>query len=285
MSITIALAGNPNCGKTTLFNEITGSRQHVGNWPGVTVEKKDGVYKKNKDVVIMDLPGTYSLSPYSAEEIVARDYIVKEKPDAVINIVDGTNIERNLYLSTQLMELGIPVVMAVNMMDVVAKNGDQIHIKKLSEKLGCPVVEISALKGSGIKEAAEQAVRAAQGKKANKAVHKFSPEVEEVLPLKIKLALMCRRGRNVSLPSNCWKKTIRLLARCSMSQMSRQKSRPLRLSWTTIPRALSQMSAMDILPLSSSNAAPGSTRRKLRFPIKLTVLSPTVSWRCRFLRQ
>ncbi len=181
MSVKIALAGNPNCGKTTLFNALTGSNQFVGNWPGVTVEKKEGKLKGYKDVVLMDLPGIYSLSPYTLEEVVARSYLIGERPEAILNIVDGTNIERNLYLSTQLMELGIPVVMAVNMMDVVAKNGDQIHIKKLSEKLGCPVVEISALKGSGIKEAAEQAVRAAQGKKANKAVHKFSPEVEEVL--------------------------------------------------------------------------------------------------------
>ena len=181
MSVKIALAGNPNCGKTTLFNALTGSNQFVGNWPGVTVEKKEGKLKIYKDVVLMDLPGIYSLSPYTLEEVVARSYLIGERPEAILNIVDGTNIERNLYLSTQLMELGIPVVMAVNMMDVVAKNGDQIHIKKLSEKLGCPVVEISALKGSGIKEAAEQAVRAAQGKKANKAVHKFSPEVEEVL--------------------------------------------------------------------------------------------------------
>lgn len=151
MSVKIALAGNPNCGKTTLFNALTGSNQFVGNWPGVTVEKKEGKLKSYKDVVLMDLPGIYSLSPYTLEEVVARSYLIGERPEAILNIVDGTNIERNLYLSTQLMELGIPVVMAVNMMDVVAKNGDQIHIKKLSEKLGCPVVEISALKGSGIK--------------------------------------------------------------------------------------------------------------------------------------
>ena len=140
MSIKIALAGNPNCGKTTLFNALTGSNQFVGNWPGVTVEKKEGKLKGYKDAVIMDLPGIYSLSPYTLEEVVARNYLITERPDVILNIVDGTNIERNLYLSTQLMELGIPVVMAVNMMDVVAKNGDQIHIGKLSEKLGCPVV-------------------------------------------------------------------------------------------------------------------------------------------------
>lgn len=159
MSIKIALAGNPNCGKTTLFNALTGSNQFVGNWPGVTVEKKEGKLKGHKDVVIMDLPGIYSLSPYTLEEVVARNYLIGERPDVILNIVDGTNLERNLYLSTQLMELGIPVVMAINMMDVVWKNGDKIHMKKLSQKLGCPVMEISALRGTGIKEAAEQAVK------------------------------------------------------------------------------------------------------------------------------
>ena len=151
MSIKIALAGNPNCGKTTLFNALTGSNQFVGNWPGVTVEKKEGKLKGHSDVTIMDLPGIYSLSPYTLEEVVARNYLVGERPDAILNIVDGTNIERNLYLSTQLMELGIPVIMAVNMMDILEKNGDKIHLDKLSEKLGCPVVAISALKGTGIK--------------------------------------------------------------------------------------------------------------------------------------
>ena len=149
MSVKIALAGNPNSGKTTLFNALTGSNQFVGNWPGVTVEKKEGKLKGHKDVIVMDLPGVYSLSPYTLEEVVARNYLIGERPDVILNIVDGTNIERNLYLSTQLMELGIPVVLAVNMMDVVQKNGDQIHRKKLSEKLGCPVVEISALIWAG----------------------------------------------------------------------------------------------------------------------------------------
>lgn len=182
MSVKIALAGNPNCGKTTLFNTLTGSNQFVGNWPGVTVEKKEGKLKGNKDVIIMDLPGIYSLSPYTLEEVVARNYLIGEKPDAILNIVDGTNIERNLYLSTQLIELGIPVVMAVNMMDVVRKNGDMIRIDKLSEKLGCQVVEISALKSEGIKEAAQMAVNAAKaGTKASSIVHKFSDNVEEVL--------------------------------------------------------------------------------------------------------
>ena len=181
MAIKIALAGNPNCGKTTLFNALTGSNQFVGNWPGVTVEKKEGKLKGNKEVTIMDLPGIYSLSPYTLEEVVARNYLINEKPNAILNIVDGTNIERNLYLSTQLMELGIPVVMAVNMMDILEKNGDTIDIKKLSKNLGCPVVEISALKGKGIKEAAQKAVETAQNTSASVPVHKFDSRVEEVL--------------------------------------------------------------------------------------------------------
>ncbi len=181
MAIKIALAGNPNCGKTTLFNALTGSNQFVGNWPGVTVEKKEGKLKGHKDVVIMDLPGIYSLSPYTLEEVVARNYLIGERPDAILNIVDGTNIERNLYLSTQLMELGIPVVIAVNMADLLAKNGDRIHIDKLSKKLGAEVVEISALKGTGIQKAAEKAVALAQAKKSAMAVHEFSDEAEEII--------------------------------------------------------------------------------------------------------
>ena len=165
MSIKIALAGNPNCGKTTLFNNLTGSNQYVGNWPGVTVEKKEGKLKGDKDVIIQDLPGIYSLSPYTLEEVVSRTYLVKEKPDAILNIIDGTNIERNLYLTTQLIELGIPVVMAVNMIDLVRKNGDKIDLKKLSAELGCEAVEISALKGEGTEAAAKAAVTAAQGKR------------------------------------------------------------------------------------------------------------------------
>ena len=181
MSVKIALAGNPNSGKTTLFNALTGSNQFVGNWPGVTVEKKEGKLKGHKDVVIMDLPGIYSLSPYTLEEVVARNYLINERPDAILNIVDGTNLERNLYLSTQLMELGIPVIMAVNMMDLVEKNGDQIHIGKLSQKLGCDVVEISALKGTGIQKAAEKAVALAQKGQKTMPVHEFAPEVESVI--------------------------------------------------------------------------------------------------------
>ncbi|MBR2590041.1 MAG: ferrous iron transport protein B [Clostridia bacterium] len=180
MSIKIALAGNPNSGKTTLFNALTGANQYVGNWPGVTVEKKEGKLKKHGDVTITDLPGIYSLSPYTIEEVVARDYLMDEKPDAIINIVDGTNLERNLYLTTQLVELGIPVVIAVNMMDVVRKNGDKIDTKELSRRLACPVVEISALKGSGVEEAAQAAIQAAQSG-ASTPQHAFSGVVEHAL--------------------------------------------------------------------------------------------------------
>ena len=181
MSVKIALAGNPNSGKTTLFNALTGSNQFVGNWPGVTVEKKEGKLKGHKDVIIMDLPGIYSLSPYTLEEVVARNYLIGERPDAIINIVDGTNIERNLYLSTQIMELGIPVVMAVNMIDVLEKTGDKIHVDKLSKKLGCEVVEISALKGTGIQKAVEKAVALAQKKETAAPVHTFSAKAEEII--------------------------------------------------------------------------------------------------------
>ena len=181
MSVKIALAGNPNCGKTTLFNALTGSNQFVGNWPGVTVEKKEGKLKGHKDVIIMDLPGIYSLSPYTLEEVVARNYLIGERPDAIINIIDGTNIERNLYLSTQIMELGIPVIMAVNMIDILEKTGDKIHLDKLSKKLGCEVVAISALKGTGIKEAANKAVKLAQKKQTAETVHEFSKDAEAII--------------------------------------------------------------------------------------------------------
>ena len=181
MSIKIALAGNPNCGKTTLFNNLTGSNQYVGNWPGVTVEKKEGKLKSDKDVIIQDLPGIYSLSPYTLEEVVSRTYLVKEKPDAILNIIDGTNIERNLYLTTQLIELGIPVVMAVNMIDLVRKNGDTIDLKKLSAELGCQAVEISALKGEGTAEAAKAAVAAAKAAKTGELPHVFTGSVEHAI--------------------------------------------------------------------------------------------------------
>ena len=181
MSIKIALAGNPNCGKTTLFNALTGSNQYVGNWPGVTVEKKEGKLKGGKDVIIQDLPGIYSLSPYTLEEVVARSYLVNEKPDAILNIIDGTNIERNLYLTTQLIELGIPVVMAVNMIDLVRKNGDKIDLKKLSAELGCQAVEISALKNEGSEKAAQMAEAAAKAGKAVELPHVFTGSVEHAI--------------------------------------------------------------------------------------------------------
>ena len=178
--IKIALAGNPNCGKTTLFNALTGSNQFVGNWPGVTVEKKEGKLKKHDNVVIMDLPGIYSLSPYTLEEVVARNYLITERPDAILNIIDGTNLERNLYLTTQLTELGIPVVIAINMMDIVRKNGDEINVKELSRELGCEIIEISALKGDGVMDAAEAAIRAAKGTKTVP-MHTFSGPVEHAI--------------------------------------------------------------------------------------------------------
>lgn len=180
MSIKIALAGNPNCGKTTLFNALTGSNQFVGNWPGVTVEKKEGKLKKHKGIIITDLPGIYSLSPYTLEEVVARNYLINERPDAILNIIDGTNLERNLYLTTQLTELGIPVVIAINMVDIVRKNGDKIDINELSKRLGCRVVEISALKGEGVDEAAQAAVEAAKGEKTIPR-HSFCGTVERAL--------------------------------------------------------------------------------------------------------
>ncbi len=181
MSIKIALAGNPNCGKTTLFNHLTGANQYVGNWPGVTVEKKEGRLKSHDDVIIQDLPGIYSLSPYTLEEVVARNYLVTEKPDVILNIIDGTNIERNLYLTTQLIELGIPVVMAVNMIDLVRKNGDRIDVKKLGAALGCEVHTISALKGEGCIEAAEAAVKLAGKPRTAELPHVFTGSVEHAI--------------------------------------------------------------------------------------------------------
>lgn len=181
MSIRIALAGNPNCGKTTLFNELTGSSQYVGNWPGVTVEKKDGILKGHKNVIIQDLPGIYSLSPYTLEEKVARNYLVNEQPDVILNIIDGTNLERNLYLTTQLVEIGLPMIVAINMMDLVKKNGDIIDFDKLSSELGCPVVEISALQGKGCREAAEKAMELAMNKKSLRLPSVFTGSVEHAI--------------------------------------------------------------------------------------------------------
>ena len=180
MNLRIALAGNPNSGKTTLFNALTGSNQFVGNWPGVTVEKKEGKLKKHDGVIVTDLPGIYSLSPYTLEEVVARNYLIGERPDAILNIIDGTNLERNLYLTTQLTELGIPVVIAINMMDVVRKNGDKINVEELSRELGCKIVEISALKGTGIEEAAEASIAAARNGKTVP-MHTFSGPVEHAI--------------------------------------------------------------------------------------------------------
>ena len=181
MAIKIALAGNPNCGKTTMFNDLTGSNQHVGNWPGVTVEKKEGRLKGMNDVIIQDLPGIYSLSPYTLEEVVARGYLVNEKPDAILNIVDATNIERNLYLTTQLAELGIPMVLALNMIDVTRKNGDVINLKKLGEALQCQVVETSALRSEGSQQAARQAAELARKGGHRQPLHVFEGSVEHAL--------------------------------------------------------------------------------------------------------
>ncbi|MGI6169439.1 MAG: ferrous iron transport protein B [Christensenellales bacterium] len=181
MAIKLALAGNPNSGKTTMFNDLTGSSQYVGNWPGVTVEKKEGKLRGHKEVIIMDLPGIYSLSPYTLEEVISRNYILEEKPDAIINIVDATNLERNLYLTTQLLEIGIPIIVALNMMDIVKKSGDKIDVAKLQQELGCPVVETSAAKGTGLKELIDQTLSVAQGNKKPGAKHRFSPDIEQAL--------------------------------------------------------------------------------------------------------
>ena len=181
MAIKIALAGNPNCGKTTLFNSLTGANQFVGNWPGVTVEKKEGRLKGHKDVIVTDLPGIYSLSPYTLEEVVTRNYLMEEKPDVILNLVDGSSIERNLYLTTQLAEMGVPMVVALNMMDVVCKNGDQIDVKKLSEALGCQVIETTAVKGEGCMQAAEAAVAAARAGGVFQHRHAFDSAVESAL--------------------------------------------------------------------------------------------------------
>ena len=181
MSLKIALAGNPNCGKTTLFNNLTGSNQYVGNWPGVTVEKKEGKLKGHQDVIIQDLPGIYSLSPYTLEEVVSRQYLVNEKPDAILNIVDGANFERNLYLTTQLLDLGIPTVIAINMMDIVRKNGDVIDVARLEKELGCKVLEMSALKSDGVTEVADAVVAAAQNKSYSERPHVFTGSLEHAI--------------------------------------------------------------------------------------------------------
>ena len=249
MAIKIALAGNPNCGKTTMFNALTGANQYVGNWPGVTVEKKEGKLKSSKsgeEIIITDLPGVYSLSPYTLEEVVSRDYLVHEKPQAIINLVDATNIERNLYLTTQILEIGIPVVIALNMADLLAKSGDKIDVKKLSEIFGCEVVETSALKGTGLKEVVERQRRRMSGRTRPAS----SPE-----------ALRMRSQRSRKLSVTLWMQTrrdglqssfLRRTARSSSSyifrhplwQRSTQKLHVLRKSRTTIQRVSSQTSAI-----------------------------------------
>ena len=240
--IKIALAGNPNCGKTTLFNALTGANQYVGNWPGVTVEKKDGRLKDNRDVTVQDLPGIYSLSPYTLEEVVARNYLVNEKPDAILNIVDGTNIERNLYLTTQLIELGIPVVIAVNMADLVRKNGDRIDLEQLGAAMGCKAVAMSALKGDGTAAAANAAVAAAKAGRAAKLPQVFTGCVEEAIEqigwtpaLSAGTLSSCSSGTRRSPPSSSW---MRL-----PPQASNRPSPPVKRSWTTMPRASSRVSA------------------------------------------
>ena len=269
MEIKIALAGNPNSGKTTLFNALTGSNQFVGNWPGVTVEKKEGKLKKHNDVIIMDLPGIYSLSPYTLEEVVARNYLIQERPDAILNIIDGTNLERNLYLTTQLTELGIPVVVAVNMMDVVKKNGDQIQIAELSRALGCKVVEISALKGTGIMEAAEAAVKAAHETKTVPQ-HSFSGAVEHAIAHIEEAAV-----HHMPAEQQRWY-AIKIFERDEkvLSQLKLDKAildhifKRRKRSSTTMRRVSSRMSAMFIsLPLSKA-AIVKKIPESLVFPIK-----------------
>ena len=272
--IKIALAGNPNSGKTTLFNALTGSNQFVGNWPGVTVEKKEGKLKKHDDVTIMDLPGIYSLSPYTLEEVVARNYLIDQRPDAILNIIDGTNLERNLYLTTQLTELGIPVVIAINMMDVVRKNGDKINVQELSRELGCQIVEISALKGEGIMEAAEAAVAAAKSTKTVP-MHTFSGPVEHAIAHIEEAAVhnlpeeqqRWYAIRSSSATTRCW---ISCTSTRPSWRTSRRTSRPPRRSWTTMPRASSPTSAMCTSPRSSRPAIRKRTPVSCPLPIRST---------------
>jgi ferrous iron transport protein B len=249
MSIKIALAGNPNSGKTTLFNDLTGSAQRVGNWPGVTVEKKEGKLKGHRDVVIQDLPAVYSLSPYTLEEVVSRRYLVSEKPDAIINIVDGTNIERNLYLTTQLIELGIPTVIAVNMIDIVRKNGDVIDLKKLGDALGCGVVETSALKGTGSREVAEAAVALAGKPVSGELPSVFDGSVEHAVAhieesIEDKVDRRCLRWYAIKLFERDEKVIGELKLDGALMRTSKNISPPAKTSWTTMRRASSQISAM-----------------------------------------
>lgn len=250
MDLRIALAGNPNSGKTTLFNALTGSNQFVGNWPGVTVEKKEGKLKKHDGVIITDLPGIYSLSPYTLEEVVARNYLIDERPDAILNIIDGTNLERNLYLTTQLTELGIPVVIAINMMDVVKKNGDKINVDELSRQLGCKIVEISALKGDGVMDAAEAAIEAAKSTKTVP-MHTFEAPSSTPSPTSKKLpSTVCPRSSRDGTPLKSLSATTRF-SRSSTStrrplSTSRATFRQLRKRWMTTQSPSSRMRDISI---------------------------------------
>ena len=283
--IKIALAGNPNCGKTTLFNALTGSNQFVGNWPGVTVEKKEGKLKKHDDVVIMDLPGIYSLSPYTLEEVVARNYLIGERPDAILNIIDGTNLERNLYLTTQLTELGIPVVIAVNMMDVVRKNGDQINVKELSRQLGCEIVEISALKGDGVMEAAEAAVKAAKGQTKTIPMHTFSGPVEHAIAHIEEAAVHTlpeeqQRWYAIKIFERDDKVLQKLSIPADVMQHIEQDIQAPKRSWTMTPRGSSPTSATFTSPRSSRAATSRRTRASCPPPTRSTRWSPTAGWAC-----
>ena len=275
--IKIALAGNPNCGKTTLFNALTGSNQFVGNWPGVTVEKKEGKLKKHDNVIIMDLPGIYSLSPYTLEEVVSRNYLITERPDAILNIIDGTNLERNLYLTTQLTELGIPVVIAINMMDVVRKNGDQINVAELSRELGVRIIEISALKGDGVMEAAEAAVKAAEGTKTVP-MHTFSGPVEHAIAHIEEAAL-----NNLPEDQQRWyaikifERDDKVLEQLHIPSDVMRLPRP---SWMTMPRALSPTSAMCTSRRSSSTATRSRMPVSSPPPIRSIRSLRTVGWAC-----
>ena len=269
MSLRIALAGNPNSGKTTLFNALTGSTQFVGNWPGVTVEKKEGKLKKHDDVVITDLPGIYSLSPYTLEEVVARNYLIGERPDAILNIVDGSNLERNLYLTTQLTELGIPVVVAINMMDVVRKNGDKIDTAQLSRQLGCKIIEISALKGTGIREAAEAAIEAAKSGKTVP-MHTFSGPVEHALAHIEEHALS-------DLPEERQRwYAVKLFERDSKALEQ------LTLSDSVTPNPSSPTSATSGSAASSSLPTRRRTSASSPLPTRSIKSSPTAGWPCPF---
>ena len=259
MGIKIALAGNPNAGKTTLFNALTGSNQFVGNWPGVTVEKKEGKLKGHKDVVITDLPGIYSLSPYTLEEVVARNYLIQERPDAILNIIDGTNLERNLYLTTQLVELGIPVVVAINMMDIVRKNGDQIRIDQLAKELGCKVVEISALKGTGIDEAAKEAMQAAESKIPMIPQHKFCGCVEHAIA---HIEVACLHDRPEAQQRwyaiKIFERDDKVLEQLNIPEATKstlhRTSKPQKRKWTTMQKASSPTNGICTLLRSSRTA-------------------------------